>query len=336
MGEFFKISKLAQVRFFERYQLFFAVDELQREVVLVEDSSGIDSAVARHHVNIAVFRENFGVGIDDGALDVVALAARADIGEVRADARTLGAHAVTIEAALALEDGFAVGQVRFTGAGGVVCGGQRSKIRDNLVRLLVAQIRRRHGRPLDALQHDGDQLIVGGRAAKGPVAEIDARNRVSIRTMAGGTIHTVELFAGLDVGGTVALLRAQRASHKNEASYAGRPQKSRTPPPTRHHRSTFFQNWSFGRYLNSGKVGGVNVGWVVGDWGQGVGGSGRIRGIFVFADAFFWSAGENRAKAASKACQLSCLDASRVGGRSRLARIGRLLSRREIMLRQAG
>ena len=114
---------------------------------------------------------------------------------------------MTIRAAFVLKERFAVRQIGLARAGGVGGGGHRSQIRDDLMRLLIAQVGGRHGRSHDALHHDGDQFIVGGGAMERAMAEIDARYEIAIGPVAGGAIDSVKALTGLDVGGTVALLR---------------------------------------------------------------------------------------------------------------------------------
>ena len=142
------------------------------------------------------------------------------------------------------------------------------------MRLLIGQVRRRHGRSDDALHHDGDQFIIGGRSPESPVAEIHAGYDIAIRPVAVGAIDAVELLAGLDVGGTVALLRAQRAGHQ------GSPRRPTGKPQTAHGHATFRSENRLlqAMLIRRGRRG--QCGW-------GFGGGGRITGIFVFGDVFF-------------------------------------------------
>src|ERR1700694_5632263 len=100
--------------------------------------------------------------------------------------------------ALSFEQRLTARGIAVAGNGMAGCG-QRAQISHDDLGLIILNIIGRHRGAWNTILDDTNQALIGGRAAKAAMSEVDAGDQISFRPMTENTIGAEKLSAFLDV-----------------------------------------------------------------------------------------------------------------------------------------
>src|SRR5688500_12258560 len=174
----------SQLALHERTELLLPIDHADVERVESQQPAGDRRAVILDDTVIAMIRLDVGLRIEQRAFQVGCAAGLTDIAKVRRLVRAYAGDAMARRAvALAVEDELAARDVALD-CGCRLPGCERTQIRDDLSRLRLGDVRRRHWRVGNALTDDARQIRVGQRPPELARRKVDPGNQVAVGPVA--------------------------------------------------------------------------------------------------------------------------------------------------------